>query len=499
MTRREFLTRISAAPLAGSVQAGSLAQNQTTDAVQPTDRPIAVGADRQLFLDDFFFARQQNIRLTFHRPQPQNVVVTCDKPWEKAALHYSSVLRDGNRFRMWYRVDDNDRTLICYAESLDGVDWEKPNLGRVSWNGSKENNIILPSKTVPGGNASIIIDPDAPANERYKMLSTRSTAEIWGYVSPDGLVWRAATDRPILTTPHWGFDSHNILVWDDTRQRYIIYIRGWRNRQGEILKADSPQAVNLDFPNIFRVIRRSESADFRNWSAPQVVIMADEHDPQGMDFYTNACSKYQRAARAWCIFSMTFNRDRQLPGAPHPGAADIQFLSSRDGISWDRRFRQSYIHHGFDQRNWVDRNPIMGVGLLQTSATEMSMFYSELLRSPETRLRRATLRTDGFVSVEGPYIGWGEFTTHPLVFSGRLLELNYRTSGAGTILVELQDANGKPLPGFTIEDSAEIIGDRIDGVVSWNEHSDLIKLAGRPIRMRIKLRAADLFAFRFRD
>lgn len=502
MKRREFLTTISTLPVAVGVRAAYIEEQQRTVSPEQTDRPIAVGSDRQLFLDDFFFARQQNIRLTLHRPQPRNVVVTCDRPWEKDLLHYTSVLREDDRFRMWYRVDDTsaNRSLICYAESRDGIHWDKPNLGLVPWKGSRQNNIIFPSNTVPGGNCSVILDPMASADARYKMLSARSTQELWAYVSADGLAWRPSGTKPVLGPPaHWGFDSHNVLLWDDTRQRYVIYCRGWMNTKGVVLKPDTPEARNLDLPNMFRVIRRSESADFRSWSEPRVVVMADEHDPPGLDFYTNACVKYERAARAWFIFSMTLSRGRHFPGAPHPGLSDLQFLSSRDGIRWDRRFRGSYIRHGLDQRNWVDRNPIVGIGLLPTGESELSIYYSEFLRSPQTRLRRATIRTDGFVSIDGPYIGWGEFTTHPLIFSGRRLALNSRTSGGGTILVELQDENGNPLPGFTLEDSPTIFGDQIEGLVSWKENRDLSELSGRPIRMRVKLRDAELFAFRFRS
>ncbi len=130
------------------------------------EQPIVVGSQRQLFIDDFWFESQDNIQLTMHQPELREVVITCDQPWEKGVLHYSVVLLDEGRYRMWYRVDSIEMTnqdafsWMCYAESRDGIHWDKPNLGLVSWEGSTENNIIFPSDTVEGINGSIIIDPN---------------------------------------------------------------------------------------------------------------------------------------------------------------------------------------------------------------------------------------------------------------------------------------------------------------------------------------------------
>ncbi|MCI0624680.1 MAG: hypothetical protein L0387_24050 [Acidobacteria bacterium] len=125
------------------------------------------------------------------------------------------------------------------------------------------------------------------------------------------------------------------------------------------------------------------------------------------------------------------------------------------------------------------------------------MYYSELYRSPESRLRRCTLRTDGFVSVEGAYTKGGEFTTHPLRFEGSGLELNYSTSGGGSLQVELQDEKGAPLPGFRLAECPEIFGDKIEGIIRWKQKEDVSSLSGKPVRLRVHLRDARLYAFRF--
>ena len=116
---------------------------------------------------------------------------------------------------------------------------------------------------------------------------------------------------------------------------------------------------------------------------------------------------------------------------------------------------------------------------------------------PTMRIRRYALRTDGFVSVNAGYSG-GEFTTHPLVFAGSDLEINYSTSAVGSVRVEVQDAEGRPQPGLSLDDSAEIFGDEIDGTARWNNNPSLASLAGHPVRLRFALHDADLYAFRFR-
>ena len=430
--------------------------------VAPT---IDVGNDRQLFLDDTFFDRQQRIELVAHQPSPAEVALVSDRPWETGSgLHQSSVLEDRGTFHMWYRSDEGppdakaNRARVCYAESSDGIYWERPNLGLIDRERSRDNNILFPDENYPL-NADVIIDPNGPPSERYKMIG-RSRGEgydhIVGLVSEDGIGWREVDQNPLISDPP--LDTHNILVWDDERDRYVIYCRG----------------VGTSRPGSFRgghrSIRRSESEDFIHWSEPETIIQADEDDPEHLHFYTIAAEKYGRAARSHFMFPMVYYPERDYPGAPFNGVSDVQLATSRDGIAWKRRFRRPLISPGLDERNWVDRNPIMGRGILQTGPNEVSMYYSEFLRSGigNSRIRRCTFRTDGFVSVQGPYAGWGEFTTPLLTFSGAELEMNYSTSGGGSIFVELQEADGTAVPGFSLDDCDVVFGDKIEGVVRWN-------------------------------
>ncbi|MBI5832073.1 MAG: hypothetical protein HZB16_07155 [Armatimonadetes bacterium] len=110
---------------------------------------------------------------------------------------------------------------------------------------------------------------------------------------------------------------------------------------------------------------------------------------------------------------------------------------------------------------------------------------------------RYTLRTDGFVSVNAPAKG-GQLLTKPLVFGGRELVINYSTSAAGRVQVELQTSDGDAVPGFALTDCPPIVGDQIEHVVAWKGGSDLSAVAGKALRLRFVMSDADLYSLRFR-
>jgi hypothetical protein len=112
-----------------------------------------------------------------------------------------------------------------------------------------------------------------------------------------------------------------------------------------------------------------------------------------------------------------------------------------------------------------------------------------------TEGRRYTLRLDGFASVNAPFLG-GTMTTKPFTFAGRELEINYATSAGGILRVEVQDGEGRPISGFTLDDCKPIYGDEIARVVEWSG-GDLGSLAGKPVQVRFVMEDADLFSIKF--
>ena len=136
---------------------------------------------------------------------------------------------------------------------------------------------------------------------------------------------------------------------------------------------------------------------------------------------------------------------------------------------------------------------------LQGAPNELSFYVSEAGRQENgNRLRRYTLRIDGFVSVNAPLAG-GELVTKPLRFEGNQLEINFSTSAAGSVRVEIQDANGDPIPGFTLADCNEQFGDEIDRVVSWKQGTDVSGLSDKTVRLRFEPKDADLYSFQFAE
>jgi hypothetical protein len=153
--------------------------------------------------------------------------------------------------------------------------------------------------------------------------------------------------------------------------------------------------------------------------------------------------------------------------------------------------------------NWLYGDCYQSLGLLETPSAdptappELSLYVGEDHWKGPKRLRRYTLRIDGFASIAARRTG--QFVTKPLVFRGKELTLNFASSAAGHLRVEFQDAAGKPLPGFALADSDELFGDALNRVVTWKNRSDVGSLAGRPIRIRVVMRDADLYSLRFQE
>ena len=84
-----------------------------------------------------------------------------------------------------------------------------------------------------------------------------------------------------------------------------------------------------------------------------------------------------------------------------------------------------------------------------------------------------------------------------MTFTGKRLSINFATSAPGGIRVEIQDAAGKPIPGYTLAEADELIGNEIDRSVSWKGKEDVGPLAGKPVRLRFVMKDADLYSLRF--
>ena len=107
------------------------------------DTPIVINSEKQLFIDDKLIAESDGITLTMNPPQqiPEPVLV-IDRPWEGVIGAYNTVLKEGDRFRLWYDVllpEGSSEILrgIAYAESDDGIHWTKLNQNLIEFQGLK--------------------------------------------------------------------------------------------------------------------------------------------------------------------------------------------------------------------------------------------------------------------------------------------------------------------------------------------------------------------------
>ena len=376
--------------------------------------------------------------------------------------------------------------MTAYAESDNGIHWTKPKLGIIEFNGSRENNLVWDGSVE---NLAVFHDdnPNCHPSERYKALAR--SRYLHGLVSPDGWHWKRLERDPLSTERP--FDSHNIGFWDRVTGQYVAYTRGVR-RNGRLGQG----MTNKFKQNGVRWVRRATSQDFRHWTPLQPIQTAGAPREE---LYTNSTIRYDRAPDFLLMFPSRYASGRKPdPDWKYIGVNDIAFLSSRDGIHFERTFMEAFIRPGLDQGNWHDRSLYMERGLLGTSPTELSLYCMQNWRLPTCHIRRYTLRKDGFVSLRGSYEG-GEFITKPLKFVGSQLRLNVFTSAVGSVRVEIQQADGKVIPGYELSNCPDLYVDKLDVPVSWKQGTDVGRLAGKPIRLRFELKDADLYALRFVD
>jgi hypothetical protein len=213
----------------------------------------------------------------------------------------------------------------------------------------------------------------------------------------------------------------------------------------------------------------------------------------GEDIYTSQTHPYFRAPHIYIALPSRYVAGRVGKQKTHAmlGSTDILLMTSRAGsTTYDRHFKEAFIRPGLDPARWGSRSNYAALNVVPTSPSEMTIYHS-------VSGHRYVLRTDGFMSARAGFTK-GELLTKPLTFSGKELILNYSTSAAGGMRIEIQDANGAPFSGFRLDDCHEIIGDEIERRVEWKQKADLGALQGKPVRLHFVMTECDLYSFRFR-
>lgn len=510
---------------------------------------VDIGSRRELFVDRELVERlggQAELRL--HEPIARELVMLHDAPWEGPGSGYHSVFKDGDRYRMYYKawqlsvtagkiVSEEHLLYCCYAESDDGIKWRKPELGLCEFNGSKANNIVMisgptGSLNVNAGHPAVFKDDnmDAPAEARYKALFlSKRPLGLLAFKSADGLRWTPLSDKPIITDG--AFDSQNLAFWDSGRREYRAYWRTFDKGTKE------KPYVGL------RSVRTATSKNFIHWEN-QVDLTYVDSPPEAL--YTNQIKPYFRAEHIFIGFPTRYvergyeeidsgaslvqrrpagpDRISQWPSSlralPEPEHREMRaaaserygsaiteglLMASRDGVSF-KRWNEAFLRPGIERpgtwnygHQYIAWHVVETKSALEGAPNELSIYAGESYwTGNSSAVRRYTLRLDGFVSVRAPMPG-GELVTNPLRFSGRQLALNFSTSAAGSVRVEIQDLDGRALPGFALENCSPLFGDTIERAVTWKNGPDLGALAGQPVRLRFVLNDADVYAYQFKE
>ncbi|MGC3966872.1 MAG: hypothetical protein QM775_05725 [Pirellulales bacterium] len=449
--------------------------------------PIDIGERRELFVDDFLIERLSgDTKQELQIPEPKEVVFKADAAWEGNTSGYFCVFADGDGFRMYYRGSGygpktekaRHPEYACLALSKDGRTWTRPELNVFEFEGSKANNIVWSGNSATH-NFAVFKDenPAATPEARYKAIGANGKPRA--YQSADGVHWTMIADRALVSKGT--FDSQNTAFWDAARNQYRMY---WR--------------IN---PNSVRGIRTAASADFAKFTDEADLVYPGKPTQDDLPYldrvqlYTNAVQTYARAPHLFIGFPTQYVQKTKDKPARFNQTQPL-FMSSRDGAAF-QRWDQPVIPTSAPQDRDGNRGNYMAWGLLQLPGDEreLSVYATEGNRQyGDTRVRRFTYRTDGFVGVVAGKPG-GELLTKPLAAAGHQLTVNYRASAGGSLRVELQDAEGRPLQGFRAEDCEPLTGDEIDAPVRWKANATPNGAA--PFRIRYVLENATLYAMKF--
>jgi len=457
------------------------------------DSNFATKRNKFLVLDSRIIDKTTGARLTLGevKKSEHNPLFTEDKPWEPRFDNvYANVIYDeeDNLYKCWYSpfiiderttstppekrnpeslsymdVRPNKREMgVCYAISKDGINWEKPELGLVEFNGSKKNNILLRGEQFKGvfsgpHGAGVFKDyhEQDPA-KRYKMFFKANKMAV--AFSPDGLRWDQWVSCPQIKARG---DTHNNAFWAPGLKKYIGITRLW---------------------NHGRLVGRTESPDFVNWTKSQVVLEGlkphlQPHDMIGFAY----CSIYIGLVG---LFNTDKKVDRQ----------HVELAWSPDTVKWHRVNPGTPLIPNSENKGDYDWGCIFASAPVFME-NEIQIYYGgnngNFFSWRDGFLCLAMLRPDGFAgyeptSAEIPAI----IVTKPLICQGRMLCITADVKDGGYIRVTMLDEDDEKLA------SSELVSNSVtDGQVEWIENLDWADISDKKIRLKFELQNAKIYAF----
>lgn len=432
--------------------------------------------DRFLFLDNRIVEKSENAQLAVGtvRKHESNPLFIEDKPWEKRFDNlYGNVIFDAEEkiYKCWYSPFIVDRSAkgmtleqrqkkyspgpgremgICYATSKDGINWNKPDLGLVDYEGSKKNNIVWRG---PHGAGIWKDDRDSDPARRYKMIFQGIATSH----SPDGINW--SQPKKVTGIGKIAGDTHNNAFWDPHSRKYLGFTRTWGD--------------------LGREVTRIESSDFQSWQSNGVVMTGLE---KGLQTY------------AMPVF---------MHGGVYLGLVAIHAQRPVDRV-WTE------LAWSPDSKNWHRIAP--GKALIPCSENVLEYDYGcvyacayPVFLDSEIRLYYggsdylhygwrngslclATLRPDGFAGYEQeskdkPAV----ITTTAISYARQEIRITADLKKGGSIIVSLIDDKGQEIA------KAGIVSKTVtDGRLKWSQ-----KISGDNIRLKFELNNAKLYSFSF--
>ncbi|MHA1731891.1 MAG: hypothetical protein ACTSU5_08100 [Promethearchaeota archaeon] len=471
------------------------------------DEPLALGRDKLVFFDWNHVeagtgvqksSKEPNmvpngVRLRGFRPAvPREPSLKVDRPWETGFLgSYYSVVQDTddpNLVGLWYEFfpshDTRDlESIFCYAESKDcGQTWEKPNLGLVEWEGSKDNNILLTPEEHFNGTAIhgpfVFLDgnPGCPPGERYKLTycsadRPRGEGRPYGGTSPDGIHWNLFRE-PIADS--WA-DTQMGAWWEPRKGKYVGFFRLWSGKR--------------------RQVGYSETTDFSNWPDPVPILGTEPTMGPDEDWYVSGARSWPGAGDSYVMLSTIYRRTRDDLFTELRGSRDLRhWFPVPPTPLLDPEELGGHFYGGFYVGQGIVRRG--GKWLVPLGVPEVTHNEGRL---PGTRLGKMHMlswREDGFTGIEAP--GTGEFWTRPLQVDGNELAVNAITKPHGLVKVGIvDDFTRMELPGRGLDECDPISGDELWSSLSWGGERDLSEFDDCVVRLHFVLRRAVLHAARW--
>jgi hypothetical protein len=422
-----------------------------------------------------------------------------DQPWEKSVTS-PTVLYDEGRYRCWYSpglTGEPEKTTVdqgqvmeisgsatAYAESQDGLNWTKPSLKIQSFQGSRANNLVSPFHN--GG--SVFRDDHGIAEERYKgfhfdeLPKEETTARsssmarygLYGITSPDGYHWKKHS-KPLV---RYFSDTVNIAAWDGELEKYVGYFR--HHLSG-------------------RTFSRAETADFWSWPVPEPLLYAGPLDVPSDDYYNNGYTAYPGDPQFRLLFAAIYLRDQD--------SVDVRLAVSRDGRAFSWLSYEPIIKLG-SAGQWDGGSPYAQPNLVQLpdgrlalpydgyNTTHNEVWFKSFYKDYDSKrgIAWALWKEGRLAGIEAAQLG--HFTTNSARFDGKQIQINARTTGAGSVEVELRE-RGKVIEGFSFGDCIPFRGDEIWVNCRSKRRQDLEVLRGRNLELGVRLRTAKIFAYRF--